>query len=99
MTWEFDLFFFYRRLLMAISGIYALVMVVDRMTSFWRGLRGSRHLEMARKYVVVQLLRLRVRALWPDLLHLGIWCAVLSGLITLHRYVNEAATWLQRLTT
>ena len=99
MPWEFDLFFFYRRLLMAISAIYALVMLVDRMTSFWRGLRGARHLEMARKYIVVQLLRLRVRDLWPDLLRLGLWCLVLSGLITLHRYVDEAVAWLHKLTT
>ena len=99
MTWQFDLFFFYRRLLMAIGAIYALVVTTEKSVNFWRSFRGTRHLDMARKYLFIQVLRVGIADMGPELVRLTLWCLLFGALLWAHQYVPEVATWLKNLTT
>ena len=86
---DFDLFYFWRRLLVVVVGIYCCITTADRMAGYWRLLHGEeRHWGYARKYLVIQLLRVGLRDVGWELTQIAFWLAVLATLIWAHRFVS-----------
>ncbi len=86
---EFDLFFFFRRVLVIVCAVYG---VVRFSHSLWRGHRylssGRRSTALARDYLLLHLLRVRVHRFSVDLLGIAILTAALIGVIWLHRHLG-----------
>ena len=86
---NFDLFYFWRRLLVVVVGIYCLITTVDRTIGYWRLLHGQeRHWGYARKYLLIQLLRVGWRDVGWELTQIAFASAVLVTLIWAHRFVS-----------
>lgn len=76
-------------MLVVVVGIYCLIMTADRMIGHWRVLHGQeRHWGFARKYLVVQLLRLGWRDVRREVLQIAFWLGMLATLIWAHRFVG-----------
>jgi len=80
-----DLFDFYRELLAIVVGTYGAVRLV-RFLWRWQlsGRAASRGELLARRYVVVQILRLRVSRFLLDLIEIVVLLGLLGWLICLH---------------
>ena len=86
---DFDLFYFWRRLLVAVVAIYCLITTLDRMAGYWRLVHGEeRHWGYARKYLVIQLLRVRWHDVGWELTQIALCLAALVTLIWAHRFVS-----------
>ncbi|HUU81893.1 MAG TPA: hypothetical protein VM243_00190 [Phycisphaerae bacterium] len=80
-----DLFELYRQLLAVIGGSYATVRLVNFVWRFQLATRSAPRLEaMARRYLVLQVLRVRISRFALDLLHIALLVLVLGWLIRLH---------------
>jgi len=85
---EFDLFFFWRRLLGLSVAIYCLITTADRLRGYWRLLHGEeRHWGYARRYLVIQLLRMKPREVAWELAQILFLLSVVAALIWGHRFV------------
>jgi hypothetical protein len=81
----FDLFDFWRQILVIASTIYVLVTTGQWLYSWYVMLRAKdRYTVMARQYLLIQLLRLSPKRFFWELLDLFIWTVVLIALIFLH---------------
>ena len=86
---NFDLFYFWRFLLATAVGLYCLITTVDRMRGYWRMLHGrERHWGYARKYLVIQLLRVRGRDVAWELAQIALLVVALVGVTWAHRWVS-----------
>ena len=82
---SFDLFFFWRHLLTVIVLCYCAVTMGDRLIGAWRLLHGPEpHWGYARKYLVIQLLRVGLRDVGWELVQIAFWLTVLGVLIGGH---------------
>lgn len=82
---EFDLFFFWRRVLMIACTIYAIVRLAQSGYDWYVRLRApDRYTAIARQYLLVQLLRLSPRRFFWDLFDLAVLGAIMLALIFLH---------------
>jgi hypothetical protein len=80
-----DLFEFWRLVLGSICTIYALVIAARSLWGWLVYFSGmDRSVSMARQYLVVQLLRLRIRRFSGELLRIALWTGVLIYLLRLH---------------
>ena len=82
---EFDLFHFYRFLLAVLVASYALVRLVLFLAR-WRDLGADdpRGLGLLKRYVLLQLIRVRLWRFAGEGLVIGLLLALLITLITLH---------------
>ncbi|MDD4888913.1 MAG: hypothetical protein PHU85_03215 [Phycisphaerae bacterium] len=81
----FDLFFFWRRVLMIACTIYAIVRLAQSGYSWYVTLRGpGRQWSVARQYLLIQLLRVSPRRFFWELLDVAILSAIMVTLIVLH---------------
>jgi hypothetical protein len=82
---EFDLFAFYRFILTVLVASY---MVVKLACFMWRwqsfGADDPRGVGLLRRYLIVQLLRTRLRRFMPDVAAIGVLLIVLLLLIGAH---------------
>jgi hypothetical protein len=84
-----DLFFFWRYLLAVVVGVYCVITAADRLIGCRRLLHGEeRHWSFARKYLVIQLLRVRWRDVGWELTQIACWLVVLAALVWGHRFVR-----------
>lgn len=87
---EFDLFFAFRYLLGVVCGIYATVRMV---TSVWRWHQhlspARRSAALARHYLVLHLLRIRVHRFTLELVQIVVLAAVFGYVVYLHRGLSE----------
>ena len=82
---DFDLFFFWRQILVIAGTIYAMVTTAQSLYGWYVTLRArDRYTSMARQYLLIQLLRVSPRRFFWHLLDLAIWTVVMIGLIFLH---------------
>jgi len=82
---EFDLFFFWRRVLMIVCTIYAIIALAQSAYAWYVRLSGrERYMSMARQYLLVQLLRVSPRRFVWELVDLAILTAVFLTLVFLH---------------
>lgn len=83
-----DLFQFWRFVLSGACTIYAAVVMLQ---SLWRWALylsgGERATTVLRHYVIVQLLRLRVRRFSGELVQIAIWSGVFLVLIRMHSWI------------
>lgn len=86
---EFDLFIFFRWWLSLVCLIYAGILSIRSLLG-WIDYLGQpdRARTMLRHYVIVQLLRLRVRRFRAELLRIAAWSMVLMLLIRAHAWVG-----------
>jgi len=81
----FDLFFFFRRFLMIACAVYAIVRLSQSMWRWWRYLFAPRRsAALARHYLLLQVLRIRVRRFATELAQIAALAAVLVLVIWLH---------------
>jgi hypothetical protein len=84
---DFDFFDWWRWMLTIVCTIYASVITLR---SLWEWIvyfaAPDRTTVMMRKYTIVHLLRLRMRAFSGELLGIAFWTAALIFLIYLHRF-------------
>ncbi len=74
---DIDFFNFFRYLLGTIVTVYATVVTLQSARSWYDMLAGGdRYLSLARRYLVVHGLRLRVRAFWGDVIICLLLCVV-----------------------
>ncbi len=82
---DFDLFFFWRRVLMIACTIYAVIRLAQTAWTWYVRLSGrARHLAIARQYLLIQLLRVSPRRFLWHLLDLAMLLIVLLLLIGGH---------------
>src|SRR5262245_156273 len=80
-----DLFEFWRFILTVACFIYAAVLTVQSIWNWLVYLSGpQRATTLLRRYVIIQLLRLRLRPFAGELLQIGVWSVVLAQLVRLH---------------
>jgi len=86
---DFDLFFFWRRVLVTACTIYAIVRLAQSGWTWYVRLRGGdRHVVIARQYLLIQLLRLSPRRFFWEIVDLIILGIVVLALIYLHQHVR-----------
>ncbi|MBK8271067.1 MAG: hypothetical protein IPK83_23240 [Planctomycetes bacterium] len=80
-----DLFELYRLLLTTVCAIYFIVISVRIMYALAGGLLGSdRRVQVARNYIIVLLLRMRVASFKRELLAIGGYVFLLAGMLYWH---------------
>ena len=80
-----DLFELWRLVLGTACTIYALVVTIRSLWGWVLYFSGmDRSVSMARQYLIVQLLRLRVRRFAGELLQIAFWAAALIYVLRLH---------------
>jgi hypothetical protein len=85
---EFDLFDFWRYLLGVLVCTYCFFITADRAIGCWRLVHGDeRYWGLARKYLVIQLLRVRWRDVAWEVTQLALWLVVLGALVWGHRWI------------
>jgi hypothetical protein len=86
---DLDLFEVWRRILGITCTVYALVVLSQSLLRWLGHLRSGdgRIGLIARRYVVTRILGVRLKAWWPDLLHIAGLILVLIGLLYAHRWV------------
>ncbi|NQU76952.1 MAG: hypothetical protein HQ546_11630 [Planctomycetes bacterium] len=81
------LFDFYRKLLMLICTVYALVRTAQAAARLVDRLAGrQKHKRLIRGYAAVMLLSVRIQRFWPQLLKIVFLLVVLGGILYAHRY-------------
>jgi hypothetical protein len=89
---DVDLFSLYRRLLIIACGIYGLFSITQAAIALIGRLFGaSRETALLRRYVLVQLLRVRVVRYWRQLLVIATLIASLAVVAWLHKYFGFTA--------
>ena len=85
---EMDFFYLFRRLLVVVCTVYAAVRL-GQTAIRWHGVlwSGGRKTTVLRHYMMVQLLRVRLRRFTVDLLQIAALAGALAALIYLHRLV------------
>jgi len=85
---DFDLFFFWRRVLVIACTIYAIIRLAQTARTWYGRLSGrGRHVTIARQYLLIQLLRISPRRFIWELFDLAVLAALAGVLIYLHRFV------------
>ena len=85
---DFDPFAFYRTLLFVFLSVYTVLTLVSGALRLWALLRGqSTTKRFVRLYLSYQLVSIRVRTFWRELLQIGLLLAMLVGIAALHRMV------------
>lgn len=80
-----DLFETWRLILGTACSVYAIVVTARSLWMWVLYLSGSeRVMSLARRYLLVQLLRLRLRPFAGELVQIGLWLAVLIVLLNWH---------------
>ena len=86
---DFDLFFFFRRLLVIACAIYSVIRLAQAARMWYGRLSGpARHTAMARQYLLIQLLRVSPRRFTWELLDIALLAALAGALIYVHRFVG-----------
>jgi hypothetical protein len=84
---ELDLFYLFRYALVLICTVYAALQIASSLWGWHRYLTPSRReTAVLRQYVILQLLRLRVRRFIPDVIQIVLLLGVLGYLVRLHHY-------------
>lgn len=89
---DLDLFQSYRLLLMFAVGTYCAIATVWRLVSTVRALSATHHSELIWKYLVVQLLRIRLREARRELLWIALLLVALAAVAWLHGVVLPGTT-------
>jgi len=85
---KFDLFDFWRYLLGVLVCSYCFFTAADRAIGLWRLLHGGeRYWGLARKYLVIQLLRVRWDDVAWELTQIALWLVVLGAFVWGHRWI------------
>ena len=93
-----DLFDFFRWALAWVATIYATVVTVQSSWGWWVWLRGSdKYVSLARRYLIVHGLRLRVRTFGGDVLVCGLLCLTFLILWHAHARVEQIGDTLAAL--
>lgn len=90
MAWiDIDLFEVWRRILEITCTVYALVVMTQSLLRWLGLLQGGdgRVSRITRSYVLARLLGVRLRAWWPDLLHIAGLLLVLAGVLYAHKWI------------
>jgi hypothetical protein len=86
----FHIFDFYRRLLMIVLTVYAVVRIVNALYNWRRQLAGAEsHKRVMRHYVLAMLLSTRFRRFWPDLAQIAVLLIILLAILAAHGLVLE----------
>ena len=89
---DFDPFAFYRTLLFVFLGVYTLLTLVTGAMRLWRLLSGQGTARrLLRLYLSYQLVSVRLRVFWRELLQIGLLVGMLVAIAALHRMVGSAA--------
>ena len=90
MVSDFDLFFFWRRVLMIACTIYALIQLGQTLYTWYVRLKGrDRYSSIARQYLLIQMLRISPRKFAWELFGLAALSAILLVMIFLHIPLNR----------
>src|SRR5262245_8073462 len=82
---QLDLFEFFRFILTIACFIYAAVVTIQSVWNWMLYLSGTqRATTLLRRYLIIQLLRLRLRPFAGELVQIAVWTAVLVFLIRMH---------------
>lgn len=82
---KLDLFEFWRFILTVACFVYAAVVTIQSLWSWMLFLSGpERTTTLMRRYVIIQLLRLRLRPFGGELIQTAIWTVVLVWLVRAH---------------
>lgn len=86
---QFDLFYFFRWWLTIVCFVYALILTGRSLWGWIEFLsRPDRPVTVLRHYVIVQLLRLRVRRFRGELVRITAWTAALVLVIRAHAWID-----------
>ncbi len=81
----FDLFFLWRWILAVSGGVYTVLRTIQSLNSWLERLEGRDRLSRIRRhYLLVHLLRVRVRDFWWELLQIVLWVVLLVLIIRGH---------------
>lgn len=93
---DVDFFNFFQRLLAIIAGVYATVITLQSLWGWYVWLAGSdRYMSLLRRYVLVQGLRLRVKAFWGDVIVCILLCVAFVMVWHAHQVLYDAESVLR----
>ena len=93
-----DFFDVFRWVLSTVATVYATVLTVQSGRQWWAWLRGSdKYITLARRYLIVHGLRLRVRTFGGDVAICGLLCVAFLILWRAHVRVEQLETTLNDL--
>jgi hypothetical protein len=97
---EIDFFDFFRYALGTVATIYATIVTLQSLWTWYVWLAGSdKYISLVRRYVVVQGLRLRVRAFWGDVVICGLLCITFLIIWYAHHLIYDLGDRLAALKT
>ncbi len=97
---EIDFFDFFRYALGTVVTIYASIVTLQSLWSWYVWLAGrDKYISLVRRYVVVHGLRLRIRAFWGDVLICILLCVTFLILCHAHRLIYDLGDRLAALKT
>jgi hypothetical protein len=87
---DIDFFNFFRWLLAMIVTIYATVITLQSVWSWYKMLAGiDRYVGLVRRYLVVHGLRLRFKAFWGDVVICLLLCVIFLIILYAHQIIND----------
>jgi hypothetical protein len=87
---DIDFFNFFRWLLSIIAGVYATVVTGQSLWGWYVWFQGpDKFITLARRYVLVHGLRLRVRAFWGDVIICVLLCIVFGLMWWMHVLIRD----------
>ena len=93
-----DIFDVFRWVLSIVATVYATVVSYQSVLPWWQWLRGGdKYVTLARRYLIVHGLRLRVRTFGGDVLVCGLLCLTFLILWHAHGRVEQLDTTLTEL--
>jgi hypothetical protein len=91
-----DLFDFFRYALAWVASIYATIVSLQSLYTWWVWLAGQdKYISLVRRYVIVHGLRLRVRAFLGDVLVCLLLCVALGVIWVAHSRMNRLRVALE----
>ncbi len=82
---EIDIFFLFRRFLILLCSVYTILRFFQWVRNFSGVIAGSeKHKQVLRRYLALQIFRIRWSKFHHQLLQIAVLVVILSGLILLH---------------
>lgn len=84
-----DLFEFWRWMLAVVCTVYAAIVLIRSAWDWCEFLSGRQKAAVVlRRYILLQLLRLRIRTFGVEIAKIIILCALFIQLVQIHRYIS-----------
>ncbi len=84
----FDLFFLWRWMLAVAGGVYTFIKLIQGISRLLAGLEPAGRMDrIKQQYIILHLLRIRVRYFWTELCQIVLLVGLLILIVRMHHYL------------